>query len=119
MNLSSLPKQIARTTRRWRIAVGLAQEPVNGSPVLTRGQARRSLPGGRLAALEGDVDRVLNAWNQHIPQFLAGMAEARRVSAGTAEAQARMDKLEAAMADVTRELADLKRRLEAAERGGE
>ena len=97
----SLSKGLARMTRSWRIALGLAAEPTSTSARLSRSNARRALPGGRLNALEKDIDLLLGAWNQHIPQILARFAKAQREQAGTRATEERCERLEATVARLT------------------
>lgn len=105
-------KRVARATRSWRIAWGLAHEPQGGSVHLARAAARRALPGGRVLALERDVDRLLDGWNQHIPQFLSTLAEARKGFAEVDGTQKSLADLERRIMNLSQENALLAKRLD-------
>jgi hypothetical protein len=93
-------KRLARATRSWRITVGLADEADLAPTRLARSRTRRALPGGRVAALETDIENVVEAWNRHLPQILSEIGEARRVGAEARQAREDVARLEAVVAEL-------------------
>ena len=80
---------------------------------MTRSIARRALPGGRVAALEADVDNVMSGWNRHIPQILSEIGQAHRVTAEVEQACERIGELEVALQALTAEVKRLEGQLSA------
>ena len=101
---NDLIKKLARSTRLWRVRLGLAPEPQPGAARMKRSIARRALPGGRVAALEADFDQMMSGWNQHIPQILSEIGQARRAMAEVEQAREQMSELEAALQALTFEV---------------
>lgn len=112
----SLIKDLARSTRSWRIAWGLAREPNANSAEISRSQSRRALPGGRVHAMEADIDRLLGSWNQYIPQLLSGMGAARRMAARTDAVLDRVEGLEVEIERLNGLVGSLESRLESTEK---
>ena len=110
---NDLIKKLARSTRSWRVRLGLAPEPQAGAARMTRSIARRALPGGRVAALEADVDNVMSGWNRHIPQILSEIGQAHRVTAEVEQACERIGELEVALQALTAEVKRLEGQLSA------
>lgn len=100
-------KRLARVTRNWRVSVGLAHESAAPSARLARSRARRALPGGRIGALEVDVEHILEVWNRHIPQLLTEIGEARRARAEVRVTQEDVARLEASVQELSARLATL------------
>lgn len=75
----SLSKRLARFTKPLRLGLGLATPGMTTSGSLP---FRRSVASGgatgRIASLENDVNRLVGGWNQHLPQILATVSEARQ-----------------------------------------
>ncbi|MFN3838446.1 MAG: hypothetical protein ACK4MI_12110 [Brevundimonas sp.] len=78
---------------------------------MKRSIARRALPGGRVAALEADFDQMMSGWNQHIPQILAEIGQARRAMAEGDQTREQIGELEAALQALTAEVKHLEGQL--------
>lgn len=78
---------------------------------MTRSIARRALPGGRVAALEADIDNMMSGWNQHIPQILSEIGQARRATAEVDQTCERIGELEVALQALTAEVKRLEEQL--------
>ncbi|WP_312491199.1 hypothetical protein [Brevundimonas sp.] len=108
---NDLIKKLARSTRLWRVRLGLAPEPQAGAARMTRSIARRALPGGRVAALEADIDNMMSGWNQHIPQILSEIGQARRATAEVEQTCEQIGELEVALQALTAEVKRLEEQL--------
>lgn len=78
---------------------------------MKRSIARRALPGGRVAALEADFDQMMSGWNQHIPQILSEIGQARRAMAEVEQACEQISEIEAALQALTFEVKRLEGQL--------
>ncbi len=80
MRRKSLSAKIARYTRTFRMRLGLASEVLQSPGALPfRPSIRTVSISKRVAAIDGDLRRLITGWNQHLPQILAVVAEARQV----------------------------------------
>lgn len=113
MTNTSLSKQLARLTRPLRAGLGwadVATTPDAGPPF--RRTTRKGAPGGRLAALEIDIDRLTAGWNQHLPQILAAVADARNSSRAALLSRKDLSKLDTRLMALEASVADMSRRLD-------
>ena len=115
MSNTSLSKSVARYTKSLRISLGLASPELRAHAdgriepsLLTRGTK-----GARLRAVEADLTRLTQGWNQHIPQLLSVAADARVRAHEAADAYGRLDQITAGLATVKAEIAALEARIEA------
>lgn len=115
MSNTSLSKSVARYTKSLRISLGLASPELRAHAdgriepsLLTRGTT-----GARLRAVETDLARLTQGWNQHIPQLLSVAADARVRAHEAADAYGRLDQITAGLAGLKAEIAALEARIEA------
>lgn len=113
MSNTSLSKQLARITRPLRVGLGWSAAsaiPDAGPPF--RRTKRTGVPGGRLASLEMDIDRLTAGWNQHLPQILSAVADARSGSRAAVLSRKELSKIEARLTALEASIADISRRLD-------
>ena len=115
MSNTSLSKSVARYTKSLRISLGLASPELRAHAdgriepsLLTRGTT-----GARLRAVETDLARLTQGWNQHIPQLLSVAADARVRAHEAADAYGRLDEITTGLAGLKAEIAVLEARIEA------
>ena len=115
MSNTSLSKSVARYTKSLRISLGLASPELRAHAdgriepsLLTRGTT-----GARLRAVETDLARLTQGWNQHIPQLLSVAADARVRAHEAADAYGRLDEITAGLTAMKAEIAALEARIEA------
>ena len=115
MSNTSLSKSVARYTKSLRISLGLARPELRAHAdgriepsLLTRGTT-----GARLRAVETDLARLTQGWNQHIPQLLSVAADARVRAHEAADAYGRLDEITAGLTGLKAEIAALEARIEA------
>ncbi|WP_395650875.1 hypothetical protein [Brevundimonas sp.] len=115
MSNTSLSKSVARYTKSLRISLGLASPELRAHAdgriepsLLTRGTT-----GARLRAVETDLARLTQGWNQHIPQLLSVAADARVRAHEAADAYGRLDEITAGLTGLKAEIAALEARIEA------
>ena len=115
MSNTSLSKSVARYTKSLRISRGLASPELRAHAdgriepsLLTRGTT-----GARLRAVETDLARLTQGWNQHIPQLLSVAADARVRAHEAADAYGRLDEITAGLTAMKAEIAALEARIEA------
>ncbi|WGM46461.1 hypothetical protein KOAAANKH_01329 [Brevundimonas sp. NIBR10] len=115
MSNTSLSKSVARYTKSLRISLGLASPELRAHAdgriepsLLTRGTT-----GARLRAVETDLARLTQGWNQHIPQLLSVTADARVRAHEAADAYGRLDEITAGLAGLKAEIAALEAQIEA------
>ncbi|WP_197272345.1 hypothetical protein [Brevundimonas sp. AAP58] len=81
MSSHSLSKRLARFTKPLRIGLGLASPGTTTSDSLPFHRSTASGgTDGRITSLERDMDRLVGGWNQHLPQILAAVSEARQAA---------------------------------------
>ena len=109
MSNTSLSKSVARYTKSLRISLGLASPELRAHAdgriepsLLTRGTT-----GARLRAVETDLARLTQGWNQHIPQLLSVAADARVRAHEAADAYGRLDEITAGLTGLKAEIAAL------------
>ncbi len=115
MSNTSLSKSVARYTKSLRISLGLASPELRAHAdgriepsLLTRGTT-----GARLRAVETDLARLTQGWNQHIPQLLSVAADARVRAHEAADAYGRLDEITAGLTAMKAEIAALEARIKA------
>ena len=115
MSNTSLSKSVARYTKSLRISLGLASPELRAHAdgriepsLLTRGTK-----SARLRAVETDLARLNQGWNQHIPQLLSVAADARVRAHEAADAYGRLEEITAGLTAMKAEIAALEARIEA------
>lgn len=114
VNTHSLSKQFARLTKPLRVSLGLAavEQRHGTNPPFRRLNPNGIGVSGRLSAIENDLDRLIGGWNQHLPQILAGVAEARQDAREGALAHEEVAELRQKISELNQALADLSTRID-------
>lgn len=114
MSTQSLSKQFARLTKPLRVSLGLAtvEQRHGANPPFRRLNPNGIGVSGRLSAIENDLDRLIGGWNQHLPQILAGVAEARQGAREGALAHEEVAELRQTISELNQALADLSTRID-------
>lgn len=105
--------KIARYTRKLRIKLGLSP-PVSETstaisfvPLLGQGSLTT-----RISTLERNLNRLFTGWNQHLPQVLASVSEARQMARQADLSQRDVSEIKRTLADLTILVGDVASRVE-------
>jgi len=114
VSTTSLSKQIARYTKSVRISLGLARPELraHADGRIEPSLIARGTTGARLRAVETDLARLTQGWNQHIPQLLSVTAEARVRAHEAASSYGRLDEFAATLVAMKAEIATLESRID-------
>jgi phage-related minor tail protein len=100
-------------TKPLRVWLGwAAAEPKAGDGLPFRRSSAIGGTVGRIASLEHDLDRLVGGWNQHLPQVLAAVSEARQVARQAKIKEEQVHALAAQVELLTAEVAELRTRLD-------
>jgi len=111
---SSFSKKIARMTKSVRISLGLARDEaaLGANLPFNRSRPYRAFTGGSQRALEDDLDRLVLGWNQHLPQILTAVAEAKQKSAAAVISREELGALKSSVEALSNTVAELVARVE-------